>query len=187
MQLRVDGTSLARWHSDVNGVQAPADMQHWLTDRGSLTAKLLDRCEQFRVRRLSQRKALCLADEYAELGLHRRMQVHERQVLLCCDGRPMVYAHTVVPLTATANEWPLFHGLGEKSLGTTLFNDPRVIRGSLAYARLRHAHPLVRRMLALDLPVSLQQSLLARRSLFWRKGACLLVTEVFLPQIAGLK
>lgn len=179
-------TSLARWLADVNGVQAPAEMRHWLTDRASLTAKLVARCERFRVQRLSQQRAVCLADEFAELGLARRMQVHERQVLLCCDGRPMVYAHTVVPLAATAAEWPLFHSLGEKSLGTTLFNDPLVERGMLAYARLHPAHPLSRRMQALRLPVGERQALLARRSVFRRKGGRLLVTEVFLPQIAEL-
>ncbi|HTD05600.1 chorismate--pyruvate lyase family protein [Undibacterium sp.] len=180
-------TSFARWCVDVNGVQASAEMTHWLTDRGSLTAKLVARCAQFRVQRLSQRQATCLADECAELELARRVRVHERQVLLRCDGLPMVYAHTVLPLTATASEWPLFHSLGEKSLGTTLFNDPLVERGTLAYARLRATHPLVRRMQALKLPIAGHQALFARRSVFRRKGGCLLVTEVFLPQIAELQ
>ncbi|WP_394777929.1 chorismate--pyruvate lyase family protein [Undibacterium sp.] len=182
------GTSLARWHADVNAVQAPRAMHGWLTGTGSLTARLIAHCGQFRVRRLSQRQAVCLADEYAELGLARRMRVHERQVLLCCDGRPLVYAHTVVPLTATASAWPLFHGLGEKSLGTTLFNDPLVRRGALSYARLRVAHPLARRMQALGLESDEgHQSWLARRSVFTRKGSCLLVTEVFLPAVMELK
>lgn len=177
---------MARWFWDVNAVQAPAPMAGWLTDRASLTAKLVVRSEQFRVQRLSQRQSLCLADEYAVIGLARRQRVHERQVLLRCDGRPMVYAHTVLPLTATASEWPLFHSLGEKSLGTTLFNDPLVQRGTLAYARLRGNHPLIRRMQALALPLQDQQAWFARRSVFRRKGGCLLVTEVFLPQIAEL-
>ncbi len=180
-------TSFARWHADVNGVQAAAGMIHWLTDRASLTAKLVARCAQFRVQRLSQQQAICLADEYRELGLARRLRVHERQVLLCCDGLPMVYAHTVVPLTATASEWPLFHSLGEKSLGTTLFNDPQVQRGTLSYARLHARHPLIRRMQALGLAGKEQQAWFARRSVFRRKGGCLLVTEVFLPQVMELK
>ena len=180
-------TSFARWHADVNGVQAAAGMTHWLTDRASLTAKLVARCAQFRVQRLSQQQAICLADEYRELGLARRLRVHERQVLLRCDGLPMVYAHTVVPLTATASEWPLFHSLGEKSLGTTLFNDPLVQRGSLSYAKLHAGHPLIRRMQALGLAGTEQRAWFARRSVFRRKGGCLLVTEVFLPQVMELK
>ncbi|MFZ6646391.1 chorismate--pyruvate lyase family protein [Undibacterium sp. TJN25] len=183
-------TSLARWHADINAVQAPGNMQGWLSDRGSLTARLVARCGQFRVQQLSQRQAICLADEYAELGLARRQRVHERQVLLCCDGRPVVYAHTAVPLTATASAWPLFHNLGEKSLGTTLFNDPLVHRGALTYARLRASHPLVRRVQALQLELGqgeAVQGLLARRSVFRRKGSCLLVTEVFLPVVTALR
>jgi chorismate--pyruvate lyase len=177
----------AHWFDHVNAVQATPRMQDWLTNRDSLTARLVARCGQFRVQRLSQHKAMCLRDEYAAIGLPQAVKVHEREVFLRCDGVAMVYGHTVVPLTATANEWPLFHALGEKSLGSTLFNDPLVRRGDLSYARLRHSHPLLQRIVRLQPELASVTSMLARRSLFWRKGGCLQVTEVFLPGVEGLR
>ncbi|MFZ6746278.1 chorismate--pyruvate lyase family protein [Undibacterium sp. JH2W] len=177
----------AQWHAHVNAVDTSAQMEDWLTNRDSLTARLVARCQQFRVQRLSQQKAVCLQDEYAAIGLPRAMKVHEREVFLRCDGVAMVYGHTIVPLSATANEWPLFHALGEKSLGSTLFKDPLVRRSQLFYARLRQSHPLIRRIVARQPELTDVHSMLARRSLFWRKGGCLQVTEVFLPGVEGLR
>jgi len=180
--MNARAVSQARWVSHVNGVAAPSAMQHWLTDTMSLTMKLTARCEQFRVQRLAQQRALPLADEFAEVALPRRMMVQEREVFLRCDDQPVVYAHTIVPLSATTSDWPFFGRLGERSLGTTLFGDPRVQRGQLEYARLSPQHPLVLRAAA-ALGKKLQVPLFARRCLYQRNKGLLLVTEVFLPAI----
>lgn len=179
-------TAVARWTAHVNGVNPPAALRDWLTDRASLTAKLTARASRFRVQRLHQRRAICLADEAALIGLARPRQAIERDVLLLCDGQPLVYAHTVVPLAATASQWPLFSALGERSLGTTLFGDPCVVRGALHYARLRAGHPLLQRARAAAGIDAANGALFARRCLYRRKGGLLLVTEVFLPRIAML-
>ncbi|MBR7799345.1 chorismate--pyruvate lyase family protein [Undibacterium fentianense] len=178
--------SVAHWHRHINGVQAPQKIADWLSNRDSLTARLMAHSEQFRVHRLSQGRAKCLADEYAEIRLQRTLQVTAREVLLCCDDVPVVYAHTILPLIANAKQWPLFASLGNRSLGTTLFNDPKVKRGALFYARLHARHPLVKRILSLDLIQSPVPHLWARRSIFTRLGSPLLVTEVFLPDIDHL-
>src|SRR5947209_19065197 len=109
---------VAQWHAHINAVQASPAMAQWLTHRGSLTARLIAHSGQFRVQRLQQRVAMCLPDEYAAIDLPRRMKVHEREVILRCDARAVVYAHTAVPLSTTAMQWPLFASLGERSLGT---------------------------------------------------------------------
>ncbi|MBI3229170.1 MAG: chorismate lyase [Burkholderiales bacterium] len=182
--------SLARWYAHTQGCGTPQVMRHWLADKGSLTLKLRARCQQFRVKRLHQQHARCLRDEAGVLGLAYPQQTWEREVLLYCDQMPMVFAHTVVPLAATANDWPLFSALGERSLGTTLFGDPLVQRGKLHFARLTPPHPLFQRaLLALQRngiapPVTLE--LFARRCLYRRKQGLLLVTEVFLPWISEL-
>ncbi|HWT72978.1 MAG TPA: chorismate lyase [Oxalicibacterium sp.] len=174
--------SQAHWFSHVNGVHASRRMQDWLTDSMSLTLKLTSRCRNFRVQRLVQQRALPLHDEYAQVALSRRVMVQQREVFLRCDDRPMVYAHTIVPLSATASDWPFFGTLGERSLGTTLFGDPQVRRGRLEYARLSTRHPLVRRAAA-ALGEELRGPLFARRCLYRRHAGLLLVTEVFLPAI----
>lgn len=176
----------AQWFSHVNGVHASPQMRAWLTDSMSLTKKLIARCDRFCVQRLAQQHALVLADEFAEVALPRRMQVQEREVLLRCDKKPVVYAHTVVPLSATASDWPFFGRLGERSLGTTLFGDPRVARGELQYARLHVQHPLALRAAA-ALGVVVHGPLFARRCLYQRGNGLLLVTEVFLPEINNIR
>lgn len=176
----------ARWVSHPNGVNPSPEMRGWLTDRVSLTVKLLARSRHFRVQRLRQSRGMSLRDEFALLGLPRPLQVQEREVLLRCDDRPVVFAHTIVPLHATASDWPFFSALGERSLGSTLFGDPLVRRGALQYARLRPEHPLVQRAAAALGATHLAGPLYARRCLFRRKTGCLLVTEIFLPSIAGV-
>lgn len=175
----------ARWFSHVNALNPSSAMRQWLTDRSSLTIKLMSHSRHFRVQALRQRQGLCLADEFREIGLPRRLRVRERDVLLRCDERPAIFAHTVVPMRASAADWPFFNTLGERSLGSTLFGDPRVIRGSLQFSRLPARHPLVSRA-QVATGLMLESPLYARRCLYRRKRGLLLVTELFLPAIAGL-
>ncbi len=177
----------AVWHAHVRSLGELENWQRpWLTEAGSLTTRLSAHCRQFRVQRLHQQRARCLVDEASALGLPRACHAWEREVLLRCDGLPVVFAHTVVPLSCSASDWPLFRTLGERSLGTTLFNDPAVERGRLYFARIRPAHPLYRRAQQALGGVALPAQLFARRSLFRRKQGVLLVTELFLPALATL-
>ena len=183
------GASLrqAQWLPHVTAVNPPPALRHWLSGDGSLTAKLKAHSQSFRVQCLHQQPARCLTDEAAAIGLHHAGRVWEREVLLRCDNTPVVFAHTVVPMSATASDWPLFSALGERSLGSTLFGDPQVRRGVLEFARLRSGHPLAQRAraaLGLDGPPDLV--LYARRCLYRRHQGTLLVTEVFLPPVLEL-
>lgn len=189
--MREQSLRQANWHGHVLAVNAPQPLRHWLTGGGSLTAKLKAHSETFRVQRLHQKTAICLRDEAAAIGLHRPGRVWEREVLLRCDNTPVVFAHTVVPMSADASDWPLFSALGERSLGTTLFGDPMVRRGELEFARLRASHPLVQRARAAlernGIAPPDEQLLYARRCLYKRREGTLLVTEVFLPQVLALR
>lgn len=184
----------AQWHDHVNHVQAPRELRHWLVEPGSLTAKLIAHSGTFRVQRLYQRQDLCWADELTVTGLTQTRQVHAREVILRCDNVPTVYAHTVLPLNSTASQWPLFSTLGEKSLGSTLFRDPQVKRGALQFARLQPNHPAMQRAKFItrheddfEGKNSFNKPLFARRSLFYRRGGVMLVTELFLPTILLMK
>jgi chorismate--pyruvate lyase len=187
--LRAASLRRARWLAHAGGVNAPAAMRDWLTTPGSLTARLVAASGgAFRVQKLRQAENVCLADEAASIGLARARRVHEREVLLRCHDRPVVYGHTVVPLDATAHDWPLFSALGERSLGSTLFYDPLVRRGQLEFARIRPGHPLLARARAalggtLD---SDDETYFARRCVYRRRQGLLLVTEVFLPAVLDL-
>ncbi|MES2300244.1 MAG: chorismate lyase [Pseudomonadota bacterium] len=183
--MRAASLRQARWHRHVNFVNAAPDMRGWLTGDGSLTARLIASSSAFRVQRLHQHTALCLPDEAHAIGMQRPGRVWEREVLLRCDERPVVFAHTVVPMSASAADWPLFSALGERSLGSTLFGDPKVARGALEFARIRAGHPLLARARAV-LGASTASVLYARRCLYRRRQGTLLVTEVFLPAVLDL-
>lgn len=178
--------AIANWHSHIHKHAVSTEMHDWLTNPQSLTMRLAARCELFRVQRLQQQIAPCLYDEFHAIGLATRANAVERNVLLRCDEAPVVYAHTVLPLSATGSQWPLFAALGHKSLGSILFQDPQVTRGRLEYAQLRTTHPLMRRIFGMQLVKAETTSLFARRSLFTRRGSSLLVTEVFLPALSAL-
>ena len=161
-------------------------MLAWLGAGDSLTARLAAHSGALKVQLLHQRSALCLADEAGAIGMARVGRVWEREVLLRCDGRPVVFAHTVVPMAANAADWPMFNALGERSLGSTLFGDPLVRRGALEFARLRPGHPLARRARAALDDANLNSTYYARRCLYRRHLGTLLVTEVFLPAVTEL-
>jgi chorismate--pyruvate lyase len=185
--VRAASLRRARWLARAQATGAGAAMQAWLASPGSLTARLIAHSDAFRVQRLHQHRAMCLADEARLIGLARPARAWEREVLLRCDGKPVVFAHTVVSASSNASDWPLFSALGEKSLGSTLFYDPLVVRGSLEFARIRAGHPLMQRArAALGGELDAAAVLYARRCLYRRRQGLLLVTEVFLPPVLDL-
>jgi chorismate--pyruvate lyase len=181
-----------RWLGHLAAVHAAPALRVWLASPGSLTARLRAHCERLDVRLLRQGSAVCLADQAAGIGLARPVHVLEREVLLICDGLPVVYAQTVVPAGRSGADWPFFNGLGCRSLGSALFHDPRIARGALQHARLSARHPLMQRALAAQAPITEAAPLAptamlhARRCLYRRRRGVLLVTELFLPAIAQL-
>ena len=105
--MRGGSLRLAAWRPHAHALRAPQAMHDWLVTPGSLTARLVASSDAFRVRRLHQRRAVCLVDEAGAIGLARPQKAWEREVLLECDGRPVVFAHTVVPTSSNASDWPL--------------------------------------------------------------------------------
>lgn len=162
----------------------PRPLRRWLCDRGSLTQRLKSRCTNFRVRPLATGHSRPHLDETALLDLSPRTRAYVRQVLLLCDGTPMVFAHSVLPLSGLRSGWQGVTRLGTRSLGEALFRNPRIQRQSLEYRRIRPQHVL-HRTLCKSLPDA-PRVLWARRSQFCLNGRPLLVTEVFLPAIVTL-
>ncbi len=170
------------WHPQP--VCGDARLRRWLLDRGSLTRRIQLRCESFRLDMLSQGIAAVHRDEHAAIGLRRGARCVVREVSLNCGHLPLVFAHSVVAPRALRGAWRMLSGLGTRPLGAALFADPRIRRYPLRYYSLNRRHALHKRACRL-----LDESpalLWARRSLFVRRGAPLLVTEVFLPAILGL-
>lgn len=171
------------WNGSSTGCAAA--LTPWLHDHGSLTQRIRQRCDEFRVQNLYDGLAAAVRDEPALLGVANRQRVYTRDVFLLADQQPVVFAHSVVAAHHLRGAWQALQHLGDRSLGSLLFTHPLVERAPLRYRALKPNHPLYRRAaVALDVPPS---RLWARRSLFTLYGAPLLVTEVFLPEVLELR
>ncbi len=158
--------------------------RHWLIDGGSLTRRLQLRCQSFAVYPIRVHDAKPQIDEAALLGLMPRQKALLREVHLRCAGKPVVFAHSILPHKSLRGDWNGLGRLGTRPLGGALFSDPRVVRTPLEFKKLSKHHALYRRVVArLD---SQPPELWARRSVFTMHRAAILVTEVFLPQVLAL-
>lgn len=179
-----------RWLAYRSRAAAPARLRPWLHDPGSLTARVRARCSQFEVRVLFQGPGKVHPDEAALLGLRAGARAWLREVLLIADGRPVVFARSLLPRDNLRGAWQLFHGIGARPLGGALFADPAITRGMLANLRLdvRDArYHRARAALAAEADaMPLPRSLWARRSLFLLRKRALMVSEAFLPAILEL-
>lgn len=174
----------SRWRDRLPALGANAALRDWLREPNSLTARL-QRHGAFRLKLLRQRLHCANADESAVLGLKARARCQVREVLLHCDGVPVVFAHTVLPLHPRGVLGRWLAGLGGRSLGSLLFSHPGFVRGRLAYARIDRRHPLHGRA-AVALGVS-PPHFFARRCPHDFGGQRVLVTEVFAPAVMALR
>lgn len=156
----------------------------WLTDAGSLTARVRARCSRLEVQVLAQSLARPHRDEAMLLGMRAGEIGWLREVLLVADGVPVVYARSLLPRRNLRGGWRLLAGIGNRPLGAALFADPRISRSPLACRRLdRRDARYHRALVASD---SAAPALWARRSVFRLKRRSLMVCEVFLPAIRTL-
>lgn len=170
------------WHSALTSVSY--HQRNWLQDRGSLTRRIQDRCAHFCVKRVFQSLSKVYGDELDVMGLRASELAMVREVYLYCGNTPVVFAHSVVAHKNLRGAWRGLSGLGNKSLGTVLFTNPRIERTPLEFKKVSQGHFLYDRACA---KLSTKPAhLWARRSLFTLHGQSILVTEVFLPAILDL-
>lgn len=164
------------WHS------APPPHPHplhvWLTDRGSLTSRIVEKCPHFNLVRLVQRLQYPNADERRELCVGPREYAVVREVLLRDGDQALVFAHSVVARADLRGAWRGLSRLGSRPLAEMLFHDPTVSRLPMEYKKIDRRHPLFQR--ASEVAKLSEKTLWARRSVFRKQGRALLVTEVFL-------
>jgi chorismate--pyruvate lyase len=136
----------------------PEQVEHWLTDEQSLTAKLKQKFSDFSLRVCSQETTQPHSHETALLGDN---QVYiAREVLLFGNQNPVVFARSIVPITPDTEA---LLSIGSKPLGEVLFNDSSIQRQSLQ--------------------ITQAQNIWGRRSIFKFKNSKILVSEFFLDEL----
>jgi len=153
----------------------------WLRDHGSLTQRIQQRCQHFTVQPVNSGLVNIAFDESALLDIAPHRLAYSREVLLCADDQPVVFAHSTCAPRHLRGAWAAVAHLGNKPLGALLFSHPLIERRPLHYKLLRANHALYQH--ASGMFNNAPAQLWARRSLFILHGAPLLVTEVFLPGI----
>jgi chorismate--pyruvate lyase len=158
----------------------------WLAERGSLTARLRAHCDAFSLNRLYQGMARPRLDEAGLLVQPLSQRAWTREVVLCADGVPVVYAHSVTRPDALRGSWRLLVTLGSRPVGDAVFTRALTCRSEIRVRRLAPRDALRRAACAYaGLPAT--TPLWARRSAFVYRGQALWVTEVFLPAVAALR
>lgn len=162
--------------------QVPAGWWEWLLDPASLTRRLQRACDgRFSVEVIRQCWDKPLHNEARAMGLLASRRALIREVYLHCDGKPWVFARTVIPhTTLTGRERRLMH-LGDKPLGAVLFAEPRMQRGEVELACIHPGQRLFRA--ATQRQEQKPAGIWGRRSVFRLHDKPLLVSEIFLPGI----
>jgi chorismate--pyruvate lyase len=178
-RVRYDAAGRA-WRAAQRAVST-FDQKDWLTRGGSLTAHLR-KLGEVKVRVTREAVDCAWPDECAALRVGPRTRVWVREVVLEVDGVPFVAAHSIAPLAASRSVWHAMRRLSTRPLAELLYADSTVARSVLVSTRLAPRHPLAvlaRRQIEGRTP----HTLLARRSVFVRHGAPLMVTECMLPAL----
>jgi len=161
----------------------PHALHRWLTDRGSLTSRIIEHFPAFNLVRLRQQMLHPYPDERRHLDFRHGELAMVREVLLRSGPNALVFAHSVVARNDLRGAWRGLSRLGARPLAEMLFRDPNVTRLPMEYHRIDRRHPLYRR--AAEAATFSASSLWARRSVFLKQGRPLLVTEVFLADVAA--
>jgi chorismate lyase len=148
----------------------------WLTRGGSLTAHLRT-LGAVTVEVTREAVDTAWRDEYKALGATPRTPMWAREVALKVDGLPMVVAHSIVALEHSTGVWQSMRRLRTRPLAELLYSDSSVSRSVLVNRRITARHPLHR------LALGASTALVARRSVFERHGAPLMVTECLLESL----
>jgi chorismate--pyruvate lyase len=144
----------------------------WLLDSGSLTQNLKNLApNRFSVQVLHTGLGRASLSEACTLNIPFREQIYIREVALCIDKQPQVFARSVIPRsTLTGPERQLLF-LRNKPLGEFLFKHKKMSRGKIEVKQ-----GLIN-----------NQSSWARRSIFNVNNKPLLVSEFFLPSLFTVK
>ncbi|HEY1607719.1 MAG TPA: chorismate lyase, partial [Paraburkholderia sp.] len=121
-------------------------------------------------------------DESAALRLAPRAPVWVREVVLAVDRVPCMVAHSVTPLDASVGTWQAMRRLRTRPLAELLYADSGVARSALVSRRVNARHPL-HTLAAAQFDGVVPYAFVARRSVFERDRAPLMVTECFLPAL----
>ncbi len=164
-----------QWFSPEEIIDLPkSSLTNWLLSPESLTQKLRSHCDEFEVKVLGEGTLIPFDNEFTNQD-----KVWVREVLLCLDGTPWVFARTLIPGSLLNKKKNELLNLGTRPLGELLYTNDEFTPGKIEVAHFTPCQKLA------ELTESLQQSvteeLWGRRRYFSYQDDQLIVGETFLP------
>ena len=163
----------ASWNPAAHYTLPNPHLADWLLHTGSLTERLQAQSNHFEVKVLGQATIDADESEQAALVDYHKQKWQIREVVLFGDGKPWVFARSVLPEHLCKTTWAT---LGSQPLGQRIFNDDNFVRSEFVISKLTQ-NPLVTESTSNNS----HHELWGRRSAFKIEDWNLLVAEVFLP------
>ncbi|WP_150049435.1 MULTISPECIES: chorismate--pyruvate lyase family protein [Methylomonas] len=171
-----------RWSAGIGnaGSRAPAILQPWLQEQGSLTKRLRRYFgANVAVSLLFHQWQPAFVEECRQLAVpHSRYQLI-REVLLHADGVPLVLARTVLPAATIKIAQRNLSHLGTRPLGEVIFSYPDLALTQRDFSLATAAQWST----AVRLRFLGEQAVFGRRTLYGIHRQPLLVAEFFLPEM----
>lgn len=164
------------WQTHLPPTINPA-LKDWLTDRESMTTRLKSTCNKFSVDLIKEYVDRTDQVQCDLLAITKNEQVKFREVYLCCDNKPMLFAESLFP-QSTLDKINALDTLKNKPIGEVLFADTSTKRGPIEFKKLNLDDDLYKK--ASQKIIIEQDTLWARRSVFTIQNRHLLIAEVFL-------
>lgn len=165
------GQALSHW-------QLPPTLQDWLFDPGSLTSRLQAAGTDFGLQVLQHSLSDVSSDELQFMQRDAHLPCQVREVLLCDQHIPWVFARSVIPQAADGLLHRLQH-IGDRPLGQALFTHADVSPGPFEVAVFEPDAAMGQ----LNTELTGQtKTIYGRRRVFWVDQAPVLVAEVFLSR-----
>jgi chorismate--pyruvate lyase len=174
-------TGPLRWSSAPQSARrAPASLRPWLSDSGSLTARLQAHSAQpLQVQVLRQGWGRPQADEVRRTGMQPQRMALIREVLLLGNGQPWVYARSILPATSLQGSRRFLRWLDQRPLGSLLFRYPGMYRDGIEITRIAAPQACLPAAVRSATPVW------GRRSCFYLEHHPVLVSEFFLDNFCA--
>ena len=178
MVSRHPGNPRNPWRHSPAPSLTPAQ-KSWLLRPGALTTGLRA-LGTLELRVLREFSAGLSADEARVLKLPLKTPVWIREIAMRIDGTDCVVARSLTTLGASHGVWQGMRRLRTRPLADILYHNSAIVRSDFEVARVARTMPMMSPVHAAR-AAQTADPLLARRSVFWRSGAPLMVAECFLP------
>jgi chorismate--pyruvate lyase len=160
----------------------PGNVQSWTYESDSLTQRLRNYYgDAVAVKILLQRWNIPFLSERRLLKLSEHNYSLTREVLLHVNGKPLILARTIIPVTTIKAAKSNLSRLGNRPLGEIIFSYPKLERMAMDIALI---NPPTWTQSALA-EAGIDQPIWGRRTVYAIAHKQMLVSEFFLPEVLG--